>query len=208
MTPDASMIGLLGCAMLLAAVVVVIVRRWPAPLKVRIAVVLISGLGGLLPVDGLFLAVYLRGVVGDLSVTGLVLIFLFLSSYVLGRRLLAERDWIALTVLLAVTAVILYPMALGLGYFDPYALGYESVYFRLSLLLVALMAWYVRLYLIVTTIVLAGAGDLGDVFESDNLWDYLIDPLASVYALVRLPAIARTRLAADRVGLRTVSPPS
>jgi len=56
------------------------------------------------------------------------------------------------------------------------------------LLCVTLAAWWARLDLIVLIVVAAALAYLAGAYESRNLWDYLIDPLVSVYALVRLLA--------------------
>jgi hypothetical protein len=54
-----------------------------------------------------------------------------------------------------------------------------------------LVAWYARLNLIVLVVIAAALAYLGGAYESRNLWDYLIDPLVSVYALIRLLAGVR-----------------
>ena len=82
----------------------------------------------------------------------------------------------------------MYPYALGWTRFDPYALGFGSVEFITALLLITLAAWGARLNLIVLVVVVAVLAFLGGAYESRNLWDYLIDPLVSVYALIRLLA--------------------
>jgi len=56
------------------------------------------------------------------------------------------------------------------------------------LLCVALAAWWARLYVIVFVVIAAALAYLAGAYESRNLWDYLIDPLVSVYALVRVLA--------------------
>lgn len=106
-----------------------------------------------------------------------------------GRTLIERRERRAVCWLLTVAAAFLYPFALGWTRFDPYALGYGSVEFVTALLLLALAAWWARLNLIVFVIVAAALAYLAGAYESRNLWDYLIDPLVSVYALVRLLAL-------------------
>src|SRR5207247_11297989 len=88
-------------------------------------------------------------------------------------------------------AAFLEPPALGGTRFAPDALGFGSAGFIAALLLITLASWWARLNLIVIVIVVAALAFLGGAYESRNLWDYLIDPLASFYALawllVRLP---------------------
>jgi hypothetical protein len=53
---------------------------------------------------------------------------------------------------------------------------------------VTLAAWWARLYAVVFIVIAAALAYLAGAYESRNLWDYLIDPLVSVYALIRLLA--------------------
>jgi hypothetical protein len=85
-----------------------------------------------------------------------------------------------------VAGVLLYPAALGLTYFDPYALGYASPVFAGVLLVLALAAWYLRLEWLVALLLLAVLARLANALESRNLWDYLIDPWLVLYGLLWL----------------------
>jgi len=86
-------------------------------------------------------------------------------------------------VLVVLAAAVLYPMALGIGLFDPYRLGYGSSWFLGFLLLLALAAWFWRLYWVALSLALAVLAWGIGWYESANLWDYLLDPLLAVYAL-------------------------
>ena len=105
-----------------------------------------------------------------------------------GRTVIGQRDRRALGWLWVLAAVFLYPFALGWTPFDPYSLGYGSIEFLTVLLCVTLAAWWARLYVIAFIVIAAALAYLASAYESRNLWDYLIDPLVSVYALVRLLA--------------------
>jgi len=111
-------------------------------------------------------------------------------TQITGRVLIGHRDKQALCWLLALAAGFLYPFALGWTPFDPYALGYGSIEFVTALLSITLAAWVARLNLIVLVVVVAVLAFLGGAYESRNLWDYLIDPLVALYAMVRLLAAA------------------
>jgi len=91
-----------------------------------------------------------------------------------------------LLVLVSLAAIALYPMALGLGAFDPSRLGYGSGSFVTVLLLVVLVAWILKRYLIAFTISLAAFAWAAGWYESANLWDYLLDPFVSIYALAAI----------------------
>ncbi len=185
--------GLFGCVLLSLAVAAAALRLRRFSVGARAAVMLAAGVALLVAIGELSLAAYVRGATGDLSISTLVLAGAACIAQLTGRPLIGQRDLRALLWLLAVAAVFLYPFALGLTPFDPYALGYGSVGLATALLLVTLAAWGARLNLIVLVVIAAALAYLGGAVESRNLWDYLIDPLVSVYALVRVLAGLRVR---------------
>ncbi len=132
------------------------------------------GLGMALP-----LAAYVRGIVGDLSV---VLTLLLWSSVMLPSRPIPVS--FAFTV--SLIALIFYPLALGLGMFDPYAWGYGSLGMLIAILLFALvfalLGWTKGVWIIALAII-AWAGHW---HESTNLWDYVLDPLLAIWAVSAL----------------------
>jgi hypothetical protein len=87
---------------------------------------------------------------------------------------------------IALAALALYPMALGIGAYDPYRLGYGDPLFVAVLLLIVLIAWFRKSFLLVLCIALATLAWATGWYESDNLWDYLIDPFVSIYALATI----------------------
>ncbi len=140
----------------------------------------------LLPVGEVPLHGLIRGVMGDLSVTSLVLLAAGLFSRVTGRMLLARQGtyWIMATALVA--GGLFYPFALGVGSFDPYRLGYGAEGVGMGGTLLALLLWLkghrTAGFIIATAILAWGTG----LLESSNLWDYLLDPwlvLASMLIL-------------------------
>lgn len=141
----------------------------------------------LIPFSGMPLAAYVRGVTGELSITTLVMIGCALSRnwFGCGTADISTRQML-MPIALAVLA--LYPMALGVSAFDPYRLGYGEPLFVAALLLVALAAWIRKYHLIASCIALAILAWAAGWYESDNLWDYLLDSWIAIYALF---AIAR-----------------
>jgi len=183
--------GLLGCGLASLAVVATAIRLRRLPVRARYAVMLFAALTLFVPIGDLPIAAYVRGVTGDLSAATLVLAGAALITQVTGRALIRRRDEQALCWLLALAAAFLYPFALGWTRFDPYALGFASVEFITALLLITLASWWARLNLVVIVVVVAALAFLAGAYESRNLWDYLIDPLVSFYALAWLLAGVR-----------------
>ncbi|MFL6655357.1 MAG: hypothetical protein ACJ8KA_11240 [Sulfurifustis sp.] len=175
--------GFAGLALLASAVVCRLVCRLRLPWAARAAIAIAAGALIFVPAGDLLLVEYARGVLGDLSITGQVLLVAYIASYVSGRSLIDERNINTVMFAIVGAALLLYPLALGLTYFDPYALGYRSAYFATALLFGTLVAWYAGRYWLVVCVVLALACYTLRVLESDNVWDYLIDPLTAIYAL-------------------------
>ena len=140
----------------------------------------------LIPFGSLPLAAYVRGWMGDLSITSLVLLTLAILRPLCGWPPSGAQAKTALLILIAVAAMGLYPMALGLGFFDPYRLGYGNQWFIGGLLLVALVACFRQLPLAALAIALAVFAWSVGWYESTNLWDYLLDPLLAIYAICAL----------------------
>lgn len=182
--------GLAGVAGLMAAFVLLL--PWAKRLNskslswVTAAVFVVA----IIPFNGFPLAAYVRGATGDLSITTLVLLWCALPRALSNTRpgcgAPDPRHRRALLALIALAAVAFYPMALGLGAFDPYRLGYGNGLFVAILLLVALVAWFRKNHLVTLCLSLATLAWAIGWYESDNLWDYLLDPFVSIYALFAL----------------------
>jgi hypothetical protein len=176
--------------------------RLQIPAKISLAIALLILI--LVPIGGLSAAEFVRGVTGDFSVTSLVLLtlFLFLPRPISGGRadmgaetLLYHRANFRpsrppargkLLMIIVLSALVLYPFALGIGTFDPYRLGFGNLWFISGLLLIAVFAWFEQYTLIALSIALAVLAWSIGWYESNNLWNYLIDPWVSIYALIAL----------------------
>jgi hypothetical protein len=184
--PAADLAGLAGVGL----AVLVIAQRAAAALASSPRRWLLAALAVALcvPLAGVPLAGYVRGVTGDLSITTIALLALTLA----GVRL-APHTRTALYALVAAAAIVLYPMALGLGLYDPYRLGYGSAGFVAAVAIVAALTWLVRAEVIALVLALGTIAWAIGAFESTNLWDYLIDPFVTIYAVGALAGSRRGR---------------
>jgi hypothetical protein len=127
----------------------------------------------------------------NFSVIMAALLLLGIISRASGCHFFRDRDWKAAWIFGAVASLLLYPSALGLGpqNFDSYALGWPWLIRGQSLVLfggagltAALLIWrgnrfgYVLLFAL-----LAYATGFQ---ESENLWDYLLDPVYGAVSLL------------------------
>ena len=176
-------LGLFAVAATCAGAVVAMVRR---RLDGRATMVLFLALclGLFVPVAGLPLAAYVRGVIGDPSVSTLVLVGALLGAPKTPGVTAGRRAASLLVVLAA--AMLLYPLALGAGFLDPYRWGFGQPWFVGSVLLLGLIAHVLRLPLLAPAIALAVLGWSLGCYESRNLWDYLLDPMLATYAFFAL----------------------
>jgi hypothetical protein len=145
----------------------------------------------LLPIFGLSLAGFLRGMVGDLSVPTVLLL---VAALVARLRQLAggearawwdQRERFSLYVFISVLALLLYPFALGLGMLDPYRSGFGGIGLLVMLALLSLWSMRRGLYLLPLVCSLAVLAWSMGWYESTNIWDYLIDVPLAIYAVVQ-----------------------
>ena len=125
------------------------------------------------------LAAYVRGVIGDLSIVTTLLLW--------GTLMPNHRRVPAVFKLsVAIVAMGFYPLALGLGMFDPYAWGYGSTMFLIAVLLFAavcgLASWSKGTWILGLAIIAWGV----HWHESANLWDYLLDPILAIWVIFSL----------------------
>ncbi|MCP1625230.1 hypothetical protein [Pseudomonas nitroreducens] len=152
-------------------------RHWQA-LKLAMA----TGLT-FVPVDGLSLAMVVRSFTHDLASSLLVLLMgLTLARFgVMQVRAVHLRE---VLLAVAVLALVLYPASLGLSYLDPFRWGYEPTWLLLAMAVLTLF-FLLRgnglgaAMLLIATLAYALRGD-----GSGNYWNYLIDPLLALYALI------------------------
>lgn len=129
------------------------------------------------------LLAYVRGISSDLSVTLVALACMGLSGHLFGTPFIARRERMALNGAVAVTAVLLYPAALGWGDWDAYRLGWGSLGLWSALLALSLMFWIRKFRLLPLLVGLALLAWSAGLMESTNLWDYLVDPWLAIAAL-------------------------
>jgi 4-amino-4-deoxy-L-arabinose transferase-like glycosyltransferase len=191
------LVGLGGAALGLAAGAIALAVRLAARLRTAPLSRWWCGLAGLaavavacVRVRGIPVGGYLRGILGDLSVTTMLLLGASVLG-VFGRSLLDKKARAALYGWAVPAGLILYPLTLGLTRWDPYALGFQprGLVLMVAVIVIGLWCWRRRGAALVLTAGVA-AFDLG-VLESRNLWDYLLDPWLFAWAAGSLVAGSR-----------------
>ena len=181
--PNTDLTGLFGATLVIFALLVRVPRVQAFPVRQRVALLAASVIVISIPLWGLSLAGFVRGITGDLSIATLLLLALALVRSLSGCVLVEQVNRRLMLRAIAIAAVVFYPFALGLSTLDPYRLGYGNLW--LMVLLLGLAIWSSLRYstFLALCVALAVAAWSAGWYESPNLWDYLLDPWLSVYAL-------------------------
>ncbi len=160
--------------------------RW----GVFVGVGLLSAVVVLLPVRGIPAGRWLAGLnfQPSLPLLGLAAGLVWKAAF--QKTLMRPSDGKVIWIFGAVMGTALYPLALGLGDFDPYSWGwsFSALFPMVALITIWLILRANRFgWLLLLSIV---AYDLR-LLESPNFWDYLVDP---IYWLVSLGALTRAVL--------------
>ncbi|MDH3886921.1 MAG: hypothetical protein OEV12_06990 [Gammaproteobacteria bacterium] len=133
-----------------------------------------------------------RGTFGDSSISALLFYIAFILQQNFSWQLCRPVELVLLRRLLAVTALLLYPFALGLTGFDSYSLGYANPWLLAILFIMALLFWWRTYYFLAISLAASVAAWSLQMLESGNLWDYLLDPVFVVLLLLTCmkPAVA------------------
>lgn len=174
--------ALFGCFLIVAVAVQWLLRTRLTTSKARLLCAAACLAFALVPVYGLPLAAYLRGVVGDFSITTIALLGCVLVEQISGKVVLAPTARTPVLLAIALAGVVLYPAALGALPLDVYRYGYQPLVLLAVLLVLAVGAWRLRQPAAALLVLLAVAAFDFRLLESDNLWDYVLDGWITLYA--------------------------
>ena len=173
----------MACALVAIAVPMQLLNIARFPLAVRVIIFALLAAVMAIPVDGMMIAGYVWGLIGDPSIATIALMSLVCIKQLTRHDVCDDRNVTSLLFLVLIGGVFLYPLALGLSPYDPYALGFGSWALYAALLAVALAGWWMQLPLVVWWIVASALAYSLGLFESTNLWNYLLDPIAVLIAI-------------------------
>lgn len=160
-------------------------RAWPRHLALGLASAVIV----LLPVRGIPLGRWMAGLNLAPSIPLLCLLTSLVWKTPAGRDWFQPQDRLAAGLFGGLTGTFLYPLAMGLGNFDPYRWGWSfSPLLPVIALASIFLIWRQNRFGIILLLSILG-WDL-QCLESTNLWDYLVDPLYWVFSLLMLAQAA------------------
>lgn len=181
-----------GTFLLVAGITASIVGFRQRSLVLKIILIAVCAIVPLIPFGGLTIAEYVLTLVGHVSITSMVLLGVAVYRSFSARKIFDEQERVTLLVLVVVGGLIVFPESFGLDQFNGYQLGFGSIVFAIGLISLSLAFVLLRMFVAAAAIVLSvGAFELHFLL-SNNLWDYLIDPLLEIYAcLVLVLMVAR-----------------
>jgi hypothetical protein len=108
-------------------------------------------------------------------------------------QLFSRSEWRTLWIFGISASLLLYPASLGLGHIDPYCWGWGNRYFFLGFCFLTLVLLLTKNRFAILLLLALAAYDL-QLQESTNLWDYLIDPIYAILAMILgIPSLFVTR---------------
>lgn len=138
----------------------------------------------------------------DFSIVMASLLVIAIVQRAAGKKFFTKQEWKAAWIFGACAAVALYPSTFGVGpqNFDAYTLGWPWLFwqasaglFGVTAIIAAFLTWRGNRFGYL--LLLATAAYLGQLQESDNFWDSIIDPLyATVSLLATLWILSRCLL--------------
>jgi hypothetical protein len=144
---------------------------------------LVSVLIASFPVKGLPLGRWLYSFNANFSITLTALLFCRVWQKAMEIKLFRPIDFQAAWIFSAITGLVLYPMALGMGPFDPYAAGWGFSWLSVTILMITIILAFLKNRFALVLLLAVLAWNLR-LLESRNLWDYLTDPFLTIFSLV------------------------
>ena len=146
---------------------------------------LISAFIAVAPVGGLPLARWMISFNANFSISLTAILFYKVLEITFGVKLLDKNALLTCWVFSLTAGVILYPMALGLGRFDPYQAGWGFSWLFVVVCGVTIFLLIMKNRFAVVLIAAILAHNL-HLLESTNLWDYLVDPFMVLVSCIAL----------------------
>ena len=146
---------------------------------------LVSAFIAVTPVGGLPLARWMISFNANFSISLTAILFSKVTESSFGVKLLDKNALLTCWVFSLTAGAILYPMALGLGRFDPYQAGWGFSWLFVVVCGVTILLLIMKNRFAVVLIAAILAHNL-HLLESTNLWDYLVDPFMVLVSCIAL----------------------
>ena len=139
----------------------------------------------MLPVGGLPVGRWLVSLQADASIPLIALLLSRVLENAFQTPILDQKAKAACRIFSIVGGLLLYPMALGLGAFDPYEAGWHFSWLFVLILTITLGLLFLKNRFFIVLLAAIAAYDL-HVLESENFWNYLLDPILVILSMGQL----------------------
>jgi hypothetical protein len=189
------MIERLGPLILIAGLAAAVAHAFGPPSAVTLAVAVVVGVVALVPVGGLSATDLVFSFTGPLSGAALVLMATGMAAlFWPDRATIATFGVPVLAGMVVVVAVPLHAATIAGTVIDPYRWGYGGWVLPAGVLVLLLVGFLAGAPAVAAWVAVSGVLYLAGAYASRNLFDYLVDPVALVFALVFLGQAALARL--------------
>lgn len=157
-------------------------QYWPIPYLVSAVIIV-------LPIQNWLLIEFSRGYFSNLSMATLMVCLIYVLT-AMRPKVSGETQSIdhSFKVFILLLSVVLFPSSMGAFQFDVFALGFPSEpgfdALVSGLLLVGLFAWYKGAYQLAVYVTLVFLSYGLGLYESQNIWIYMLDPIVMMIFMV------------------------
>lgn len=165
-----------ACSLIPVHLVLSTLGRFGKSTTPKLIMAILTFFGCFYPFLNLMVNEYIRGYLGDLSVSSIMMLGISISNRLMDKRLSLPEKTTAFQ-LIFWSGLFVYPFTLGWDIYNPYATGYEPTGLGIILLITVIFSWVLEYYLIMSGILLGITFYTLGIGGSANLWNFLIDPL-------------------------------
>ncbi len=151
-------------------------------LSFRIIVLLLCGLFPLIPIGGLNFSQQFLTVVGHISISTDILLSIVLLERVFGVDVNMSRERSTVLGMVVIGGALVFPPTFGLIQFNGYQLGFGPQILTIVIMGLAVVFALSKRNIAFWMLVLCFLSFEMHILASNNLWDYLLDPLLAIYA--------------------------
>ena len=183
---------MLGQVLLTSAIILSLFRVGKYRPIVRWTALVVTAVIGLSQFDDIRLIAYPGGVLGDLSITAQLLLASVIAKQILRIEIFSERARSTILLATAGAGIVLYPFSSGLTMLDVYSSGFDSTTLMIALAVLAAIGWTLRPGAAIVIPLSVVAFNL-ELLTSNNVWDYLLDPVLTLFAWGWLLSVSMRR---------------